>query len=257
MILGILTAILIILILLISGDKGSRSIVTTVLNAGLLLAAIFLINRGASPVPVTIGCCVLITGITLYYQNEGGVKSRASFLSVLTVILIMIPLVYWFALHANASGIPGEQYEITDSNGYTRNIGISMLSLQISIMFIALIGTVIDTAVAITAAIYEIRANNKDLPLRALIESSFTVSKAVLSTSIHTIFYIYIAEYMTLFIQYLTDYSFATVLNSLSLSRELITISISGIGCCLVVPVATVLGAIMVTRDRRGDSAEA
>jgi uncharacterized membrane protein len=77
------------------------------------------------------------------------------------------------------------------------------------------------------------------------------VSKAVLATSIHTIFYIYIAEFLTLFIQYLSDYSLITVLNSASLSRELITISVSGLGCCLVVPVTTVLAAWAIHRQKK------
>ncbi|NLD11377.1 MAG: YibE/F family protein [Clostridiales bacterium] len=248
-----LTAILFILIFIVCGDKGTKSIISTVMNAVLLLLAIFLIYRNFSPMLVTIGCCVMITVVTLFYQNEVNIKSKVAFLSVLVVIVIVIPLIYFMASCANAAGFNPEEYEITDSNVYTRNIDISMLALQISIMLIALMGTVIDTAVAITSSIYEIRANNKDLPLHDLMKSSFKVSKAVLSTSIHTIFYIYIAEYMTLLIQYMTDYSLSYIINSQSFARELISVSISGIGCCLVVPVATVAGAVLISREGKSN----
>lgn len=243
-----LTAVLFILIFIICGDKGTKSIISTAMNAILLLLAIFLIYRNFDPILVTIGMCVMITVVTLFYQNEVNIKSKVSFFSVLAVIMIMIPLVYFMAHGANAEGFTPENYEITDSNGYTRDINISMLSLQISIMFIALIGTVIDTAVAITSSIYEIRSNNESLPLADLMKSSFTVSKAVMATSIHTIFYIYIAEYMTLLIQYMTDYSLSYVLNSQSFAKELISVSISGIGCCLVVPIATIAGAVFIKK---------
>lgn len=246
MILLLLTAVLVLCIFLFCGNKGARAIVSTAMNAGLLLISLWLIYRGLSPVAVTLVCCVLITVVTLFYQNEPGIKSRAAFLSVLAVILIMVPVVFVLAYGANAEGFPPENYEMTDSNGYTRDIGIPMLSLQISVMFIALLGTVIDTAVAIVSSIHEIRASKKDLPLHALLESSFRVSKAVLSSSIHTIFYIYIAEYMTLFIQYVSESSFSEVLNSKSLAHELISISASGLGCCLVVPAATVIGALLI-----------
>ena len=176
-----LTAVLFILIFIICGDKGTKSIVSTAMNAVLLLLAIFLIYRNFNPILVTIGMCVLITVVTLFYQNEVNIKSKVAFFSVLAVIVIMIPLVYLMAHGANGEGFSPENYEITDSNGYTRNIDVSMLSLQISIMFIALIGTVIDTAVAITSSIYEIRSNNLELPLPDLMKSSFTVSKAVMS----------------------------------------------------------------------------
>ena len=75
------------------------------------------------------------------------------------------------------------------------------------------------------------------------------VGKSILATSIHTIFYVYIAEYMTLIIQYLTDYPLRYVLNSQSLAGELISVSVSGIGCCLTVPVSAVLSVFFLKRE--------
>lgn len=253
MILLVLSGILILLILLICGDKGSRSILSMAMNAVVLLGSLFLIYRGLPPVIITFGACVIISLITLFFQNESSHKSWVAFGSVMLVLALLLPLIWFLADCANAEGFPPEQYELTDSNGYTRNIGIDMLSLQISVMIIALIGTVIDTAVAITASTWEIHANNKALTPARLMAASFTVSKAILATSIHTIFYIYIAEFLTLFIQYLEDYPLMTVLNSQSLAREMITICVSGLGCCLVVPVTTVLSVWAVKREKTGN----
>lgn len=248
MILITLTAILIVSILLICGEKGSKSIITTSINGVFLLSSIFLIYNGVSPILVTLISCIIISFITLYYQNEGGIKAHISLISIFIVFVLMVPIIYWFALQSHGQGFPPEEYEITDSNGYTRNIGISMLSLQISTMLIALIGVLLDTSVAIISSVFEISANNKGLTTTELMKSSFVVSKSILATSIHTIFYIYIAEYLTLFIQYVSDYSFVTVLNSKSLAKELISISLSGIGCCFVVPIATILAVIFIKK---------
>ncbi len=248
MILIILTGILIASILLICGEKGAKSIITTAMNGGLLLAAIFLIYNGASPIFITLISCMIISLITLYYQNEGGIKAHIALISIVAVFIVMIPIIYWFALNSHGQGFPPEEYEVTDSNGYTRNIAISMLTLQISTMIIALVGVLLDTSVAIISSVFEISANNKGLTLPQLMKSSFVVSKSILATSIHTIFYIYIAEYLTLFIQYISEYSFVTVLNSKSLAKELISVSLSGIGCCLVVPAATILAAIFIKK---------
>lgn len=253
MILMVLTALLIALILLVCGEKGSKSIITTTLNAGFVLLSVFLIYKGFHPIPVTLFSCLTISLVVLYYQNEGGIKSHISLISILCVFIIVIPFICIFAFKSHGQGFPPEEYEITDSNGYSRNIDVSMLALQISTMIIALIGVLLDTSVAIVSSIFEISANNKKLTLYELMKASFIVSKAILATSIHTIFYIYIAEFMTLFIQYLNDYSFAAVLNSKSLSKEIISISVSGIGCCLIVPVATVLGSVFITRHHSAE----
>ncbi len=246
----VLTMILIVLILLICGDKGSKSILSTAINAGILLLAVFLIYRGLPPVLVTVCACILCACITLFVPEEADVKSKTALLSVALVILAVVPFVYYIAGRASIQGFTSEQYEITDSNGYTRNIGIDMLSLQISVMIIALIGAVTDIAVAITSSIYEIHKSNENLTKTQLLASAFSVSRAVLSTSIHTIFYIYIAEYMTLMIQYAGEYSFVKLINSKSFCQEFISISISGIGCCLVVPVSALLMTWVLEREK-------
>ena len=138
---------------------------------------------------------------------------------------------------------------------------MNMLQLQISVMLIALIGTVIDIAIAITSSIYEIYTSvskasedeggaiSNKLTLGQLLVSGFVASRAILNTSIHTIFYIYIAEYLTLMIQYVDEYSLAELINSQSFGAEFVSIAISGIGCCLVVPVATLLCGWHLTKS--------
>ena len=245
----VLLCILVTLILIFTGDRGAKSIVTTVIHAGLLVAAIFLMYRGLAPIVVTSVTCLAISAVTMFYQNEGDTKSCIAFASVAVVILVLIPLVFWFADAANAEGFNNAQYEITDTNGYTRNVGIDMVQLQISVMLIALIGTVIDIAIAITSSICEIRESVGKLSFGQLVETGVTTSRAILNTSIHTIFYIYIAEYLTLMMQYVDEYSFSQLINSQSFGAEFISVSISGIGCCLVVPVATLMCAWILAKD--------
>lgn len=248
-----LLCILVTLILIFTGDRGAKSIVTTAIHGGLLIMAIFLMYRGLPPIVVTAITCLAISAVTMFYQNEGDSKSRIAFGSVVLVILVLIPVVFWFAEAANAEGFNNAQYEVTDTNGYTRNVGIDMLQLQISVMLIALIGTVIDIAIAITSSICEIHASVRKLSFGQLIETGFTTSRAILNTSIHTIFYIYIAEYLTLMIQYVDEYSFSRLINSQSFGAEFISISISGIGCCLVVPIATLLTAWWLDKNNKSE----
>jgi len=255
----ILLAVLVALILIFTGDRGAKSIVTTAIHGGLLIAAVFLMYRGLPPILVTALTCTAISAVTIFYQNDGDQKSRIAFAAVVLVILVLIPLVFWFADLANAEGFNDAQYEITDTNGYTRNIDMNMLHLQISVMLIALIGTVIDIAIAITSSIYEIytsvseRNESGGLTFGQLTRTGFTTSRAILNTSIHTIFYIYIAEYLTLIMQYVNEYDFARLINSQSFGAEFISISVSGIGCCLVVPVATLMTAWWLTKNDKSE----
>jgi uncharacterized membrane protein len=244
----ILAVVLFILILLICGEKGSKSIVTTAVDAIGILLMLFFIDRGVPVFLVTAVTCLAVTAITLFYQNEVNVKSVIAFWSVVLVTAITLPFLFWLVKTASASGFNAEQFEITDSNGFSRNIAVSMPSLQVCVMVVALLGVLIDTSVAITSSVYEIRQSSPSITPGELMKSSFTVGKDILSTSIHTIFYIYAAEYMTLMMIYASKYSFEYVINSKSLAGEFISVAMSGAGCCLIVPVTSILAARVIFR---------
>lgn len=237
----VLSIILIMLILAICGDKGSKSIVTTVGNALLLLLAVFLIYRGINPVPVSLIMSVLASLMILFFQNEKGRNSEIAFWSTVISIAIVIPLVFYLAHGSNSQGFNPMEYEITDSNGYTRNVSINMISIQIAVMIIALIGAAVDTAVAVTTSMVEIYDKNTGIEEKELIKSGFNVGKSILNTSMHTIFYIYIAEYMTLMMQYVDEYSFIQMINAKSFSSGFLSITICGSVCCIIVPISVIL----------------
>lgn len=247
----VLSAILIVLILIICGDKGSKSIITTGGNALLLFISIFLMYRGANPVIVTMVMSILAAAMILFFQNEVNPRTKMSFWATLIVIAVLVPLVYYLIAGANSQGFVPEEYEITDSNGYTRNIGLPMISVQISVMIIALIGAVVDTSVAVSSSIYEIYQHSEGMEKQKLLASGMTVGKSILSTSMHTIFYIYIAEYMTLMMQYVQDYSFEYMINSKSFAQGFLSITISGIGCCLIVPATVILTVNQIYKEKK------
>lgn len=240
-----LAIILIALIFLVCGDRGARSIITTAVNAVILLIALLAMFRGLPPLLVTAAAGTASAAFILFYQNEVNKKSIAAFLAALLVLAVLLPLVFFIVSKGNAAGFNSEQYELTDSNGYTRNVAISMPVLLVCVMIFALLGTVIDTAVAVTTSVYEIYASSPDISLGRLTASAFEVGKSILNTSIHTIFYIYIAEYMTLMIQYIQDSTAGYVLNSKSLACELLSVTVTGLGCCLAVPAAILIAVPM------------
>lgn len=245
----VLSAMLIFLILIICGDKGSKTIVTTGISIVLTLCSIYLIYLGIPPVPVMLALASSSACFIILFQNDFSRKAKVELLSSLIVILCMIPVIYGIACGSLTHGFIKESYEITDSNGFSRNIGLNMFPVQISILIVAMTGVVIDSSVAVTSSIYEIKFSNPHLSNNKLLRSGIHVGKAILNTSIHTIFYVYLAEYLTLIIQYCREISFAEMLNSKSFTQGIISISISGIACCLIIPVSALL-AVFSLRNK-------
>lgn len=250
----ILTLIFIGLVLVIGGERTAKSLVILGGNAAVLLATIFCMYLGLNPLAAAIAACVIISVNTLFNQNEINEKTGTALASVLAVIGLTFALIFFFCGNAAVQGFPVGQYEVSEANGYSPDIGLNMILVEISVMLMVLIGAVIDTALAITSSLYEVHRNNPHLGSLELFLSGNRIGKDILSSTIQTLFFIFMAEYFTLFLQFADEYTFSQIINSKEFCQEFISISISGLGCVLIIPVASWLGALYFTRDRNQDS---
>jgi uncharacterized membrane protein len=239
----VLAAVYIAASLFIGGDKTAKSLVTLVTNALILFAAILVIEMGFDPLSVTVIACVLVSLMTLFFQNEVNVKTRSALISVFIVIAIRFGFIFFVELRANLQGFPIGQFEIRESNGYSGDIGCDMTLMEVAVMLMVIIGAIIDVALSVTSGLYEVAENNKDLGRKDLFFSGLSIGKNILSSSINTLFFIFIAEYFTLFIQFTQYYTFAQMINSKEFCQQVISIAVSGIGCVLIIPVVSAVAA--------------
>ena len=239
----ILAAAFVLLVLLIGGDRTAKSLVTLAGNALLLAGTLLAVYMGFNPLICVILSCALITLLTLFYQNGVNQKTKAAFWAVMAVIALLMGLLCFLGAVTNTQGFPVGQYEVRASNGYAGDIGINMRLLQISTLLMVLIGAVIDTALAVTSALYEVHQNNRRLAGRELFASGIAVGKDILGSTINTLFFIFMAEYITLFIQFMEYFTFAQMINSKEFVQEVLSVAVSGIGCVLIIPLAAGLGA--------------
>lgn len=233
----ILSMVLIALILVFSSNRGAKALITTGLNLVILLITLFFINIGLNPFLTTVAAAIVVAAITLFYQNEFNEKTKIAFISTSMVFVILVPILLFMGGMMNIQGMTAEQYEIAEVNGYEKNIATSMMLIQISVILMALVGAVIDFALSISSAIYEIRLKNPQLGKKELTLSGMNVSRDILGTTIHTLFYIYMAEFMALLIQFAENYTFTEMINSKAFAQEMASIGFSAIGCAAVIPI--------------------
>lgn len=244
----ILAILLVLAVLFIGGDRTAKSLVTLAGNAAILAACLFAVYRGASPLIAAVVSCFFITLLTLFYQNEVNPKTLAAFFSVAAVIVLLIGLLWYLGSFSAIQGFPVGQYEIRESNGYAPEVGINMRLLQIATLLITLIGAVVDTALAVASALYEVRLNNPRLSRRELFFSGMAVGKDILGSTINTLFFIFMAEYFTLFLQFMEYSTFEQMINSKEFAQQVISIAVCGSGCVLILPIAAFFGALAYTR---------
>ena len=95
----ILAIVLLVLMILIGGDRGAKSFIALVCNIIALILGIYLIILGVNPILVTILGTVVFCQITLIYQNGHNIKTYAAVISVICVILLLSFVIYFVGIN--------------------------------------------------------------------------------------------------------------------------------------------------------------
>ena len=242
----ILITIFVILTITVGGDRTAKSSVTIGINGMILILTVFAVYWGLPSLPVTIIAALLVIYCTVFFQNDRSVKTEAAFISVVLILVLMLLFIFIFVYKGNLAGFPvlGE-HKIRPSNGYEADIGMNMNMLQVCVILIALTGSVIDTAVAVTSGVFEVKRNNPYLEKDQLFLSGMRIGREIISSTVNTLFFIFAGEYLVMFVNFSMFYSFQTMINSKDFAQGSISVLISAIGCVLIIPVAALLSGIM------------
>ncbi|MEF9916227.1 MAG: YibE/F family protein [Lachnospiraceae bacterium] len=240
----LLAVIFFALILLVGGDRGVTSLIALCGNIMVLLVAVTAMASDVNPIGVTIFGSVLINCITILYQNGKNKKSIAALLSVGFVMVFLLAVVFVISSLMHINGLNEIELQSELSLYYSYKIHVNMNLVCISMIVLGLTGAVMDTAVAISSAIYEVYTHNAELDHKELIQSGMFMGRDILSSTLNTLYFAYIGEALMLLL-YLQKYKYSVmaVLNSKAFLQEFTCIIFSAIGCLIVIPVSAYVSA--------------
>ena len=232
MMISVLCIVLVVLCLLVGGDRTAKTLMTLSLNAIVLVAVIWAISLGLPPMIVSIAAILIVICITIFYQNEVNDKTRVAFIAVIVIAAVMLALIAVFVYGGHLQGM-----------SFVGEIGVDMFAIAILVMLWTLVGAIVDTAMAIVSGVYEIARHNPEYEQRELILSGMKIGGSILSSTVNTLFFIFAGEYLILFINFSMYYSLEVMINSREFAEGIINIIISAVGCIAIIPAASCLAA--------------
>ena len=238
----ILGMILLCLIVIIGGDRGVISLISLIGNMLLLSLAIWLMAAGAPVLLVTIGAGMVISCVTLFYQNDTNVKTKSAFAAVAITMTVLFFFIYMVVWRSEAGGLNEIQAVEDDVLYYNMNLDISMRNVATAVIILSTLGAVLDMALTVTTSVYEVSIHKPEMKLTELVESGMQIGREVIGTTVNTLLFAYLGESLLLF-SYLKmqDYTLETLLNSKILFQNCVSMIFGAIACVLVMPVAAVL----------------
>ncbi len=129
--------ILLILIMVVGGDRGVVSLIALCGNLLILSLAIWLMASGVPVLLVTVCVGVVISCITLFYQNGRNGKTWSAFLATMITMLLLFFFIYIVVWRSEAGGLNEIQQVGEDVFYYNVNLNISMRNVAVSVILLS------------------------------------------------------------------------------------------------------------------------
>jgi len=191
----------------------------------------------ASGVPVllvTVCVGVVISCITLFYQNGSNRKTWSAFLATMITMLLLFFFIYIVVWRSEAGGLNEIQQVGEDVFYYNMNLNISMRNVAVSVILLSTLGAVLDMALTVTTSVYEVKSHKEDMTFKELIHSGMQIGKEVTGTTVKSLL---LFSYLRM-----QGYSFELLLNSKIMFENCASMIFGAIACVVVMPVAAVAG---------------
>ena len=244
---SILSIILLVLLIIVGKTRGIKTFATFYLSFLLILIYIVLLRLGANPIIFAIIICIIASSSTLFIINGVNIKTKASFYSIMFILLFIYLLISVISHKSHIQGFSVESIE--NIGAFSYDIGVNMIDIIIGMYLICIIGTVIDTSISISSAMNEVLENNPHLNSKELYKSGMNVGSDILATTINTLFFAMLSSFIGFFLWH-RGVNFGFILNYKSFGQELIQLLISFIGSILIIPITAYVTSKMLKKEK-------
>jgi len=234
-----------------TNEKFSKQILIYVLGILCLEMAIFFTNHDARFYHNSIAVVtetkvidknksvVIFTIVSLLLVSGKQEKTYVSIISTLLGTFLSL-LIAFVVIH------------LTDTNGL-RYGGMEFLTILpqkifMSQILIGSLGAVMDIAITITSALYELYEKNKTITYRELIKSGKEIGGDIMGAMTNILFFSYISGTIPMILLFLKNGSPLGYTFSMNISLELIRALTGSIGIVLTIPITLYLSALFIYR---------
>jgi len=239
--------IFLLLICIIGGKNGVKSVVGLVFTfVSIFMIYIPLIYRGFSPFWAAVIITIITTIVTMYLISGFTVKTICAIAGTVTGVLLAGLSAWLFGKVADIDGYNVSNIETLSYVGQITNIQIG--GLLFSGILIASLGAVMDVAMSVSSAMYEIHDKAPQLGCLELFKSGMNVGRDMMGTMSNTLILAFVGSAVSeLVINYAYNLPFRQIINSYNIGIEIMQGVSGSIGVILTVPAVAVVTAWLLT----------
>lgn len=238
----IIAWVFILTLLLIGKRQGLFASVSLAVNIILLSYALDIyVNTSINLLWISGILAILFTVISLLLVNGFNEKTYAAIIATLLGTFFALFVAYMTMWLTNENGLRYEEMQFL-----TRPYEIVFLAG----LFIGSLGAVMDVAISISSAMFELYHKNNNISPDALKKSGFDIGRDIMGTMTNILFFAYISGSIPTLILYLKNHSQLGFTLSINLSLELARALAGGIGIVITIPIGLYTTLYFIERKR-------
>jgi len=236
--------IFIILILLIGGAKGFRSLASVFVNIVILFSIIELFTKGYYLMTFSIIASILFIIFSIIIVSGRNRKSISAIVGTLAGTFVSMLIAGIVIKINNWSGVHFEEMEFLTQPPET----IFFIELMIGTL-----GAIMDIAISISSAVKELYDKNPNIHKKAIIKSSREIGQDIMGTMANTLVFAYLSGSIPTILLYLRDGVPITYIISINLTLEYMRAIVGSIGIVLSIPITIFTSILILKNHNIGD----
>ena len=250
-----LVILFIVLLILIGGFKGFKSVITLMITGFVIMYVMLpLILKGYNPLLVTVLSAVFIALITFFIIAGINSKSVAALVGTTGGVLFAGLLAYLIGSVVNLTGLSSEEAGMLMH--IPQGIRFDFRSLLFAGIIVGTLGAVMDVAMSISSSMYELRLLSPDMEYKSLVKSGLNIGKDIMGTMSNTLILAYTGSSIPLLLLFMAyDTPVSKILNLDLIATEVVRALVGSIGLIIAIPItALCAGFIFKLNDKQKSS---
>lgn len=236
--------IFVILILLIGGTKGFRSLASVVVNIIVLFTIIQLFSKGYDLMTLSIIASIIFIVLSMLIVSGRNKKTLAAIIGTVVGTFISMIIAGVVINLNNWSGVHFEDMEFLTHPPET----IFFIEL-----IIGTLGGIMDIAISMSSAIKELYDENPHIERKVLIKSVREIGQDIMGTMANTLVFAYLSGSIPTIILLLRNGLPITYIININLSLEFMRALTGSIGIVLSIPITIFISIVILKNHKIGE----
>ncbi|MCG8569491.1 MAG: YibE/F family protein [Spirochaetes bacterium] len=236
-------------LLIYGGFTGFRAVVSFVFSIFIIWKILLPYTlKGKDPILLTLGITMALTFTIIFLVGGINNKGFVAFLGGAAGIVVTCVLSLFFGKLFRIHGAVKPFAETLLYSGFGH---LDLSKIFLSSIFISASGAVMDLAMDISAAMYEVVDKHPHITLKKAILSGLSVGRAVVGTMTTTLLLAYTGSYTTMLMMFMAQGTpVINILNFNMISAEILHTIVGSFGLVTVAPFTAIIGGFIFTANK-------